>query len=278
MSKHADAFGDRMKSYEFVETGRKAMKYLPICARIDGKGFSKLTKNLERPYSIEFHKLMVDTCAYVAKKSNANIGYTQSDEMSFVYYDNTTDGQLYFDGKIMKLTSVLCSLATAYFNKNMHRVPKLGDQLAEFDCRVWTVPNTVEAINTLVWRESDATKNSVSMAARHYEKNLFGLNQPQMQDLLHRHGVNWNDYPDFFKRGTYIVRVATCMTEEFIESKLAGKPQDVIDRAKLEFIKRATLYGPKMRNDYVPTTLRQIKTIEDRERLLQPIINLNVYL
>lgn len=52
------------------------------------------------------------------------------------------------------------------------------------------------------------TKNSVSMAARalfsHCE--LEGKSSSEMQELLFGKGVNWNDYPAFFKRGTFVRR------------------------------------------------------------------------
>lgn len=87
-----------------------------------------------------------------------------------------------------------------------------GDQIktnAMFDCRAWQVPNLNEAFNYLLWRERDATKNSVSMAAQHYfsHKSLQGLHQNEQQEKLFQEaGVNWNDYPDFFKRGSYVKR------------------------------------------------------------------------
>ena len=45
-----DVFGDRMKDYEQKEAGRKFLPMLPICIRLDGKGFSKFTKKMNRPY------------------------------------------------------------------------------------------------------------------------------------------------------------------------------------------------------------------------------------
>lgn len=40
MSKNKnDIFGNRMKEYEQVEAGRKSLRYLPVCVRLDGNGF-----------------------------------------------------------------------------------------------------------------------------------------------------------------------------------------------------------------------------------------------
>jgi tRNA(His) guanylyltransferase len=59
-----------------------------------------------------------------------------------------------------------------------------------------------------LWREFDATKNSISMAAQvHYtHEELMNKNSGEKQEMLWRKGVNWNDFPSFFKRGTYVQR------------------------------------------------------------------------
>lgn len=44
-----ETFGDRMKTYESIETGRKFIPLLPVYARIDGRCFSKFTRDMDRP-------------------------------------------------------------------------------------------------------------------------------------------------------------------------------------------------------------------------------------
>lgn len=204
-----DNFGDRMKMYEGVEAQRRFLPLLPIVVRIDGKGFSKWTKGLNRPYDDRLSELMVNTTIELVERSNAVIGYTQSDEISLILYSDSAKSQVYFDGRVQKLTSVLASIATAYFNARVpFTIPEKVDNLALFDCRCWNVPTLEEAANSLLWREQDATKNSVSMAAREFysHKRLHGKTGSEMQEMLFEKGVNWNNYPDFFKRGTYVQR------------------------------------------------------------------------
>lgn len=241
-----DDMGDRLKSLESVEAGRKCMPLLPICVRLDGKGFSKWTKGLRRPYDERLSTAMQETTKFLVEESNAIVGYTQSDEISLILYSDTHESQVYFDGKIQKLTSVLCSLATATFNKfaPLH----LGEDCpgtAIFDCRVWNVPNQIEATNTILWREKDASKNSVSMSARHYysHKELHGKTCAEMQELMWQKGVNWNDYPAFFKRGSFFLRRKSTrpFTTEELErikepyrSKVAGTVQERSDIVKID--------------------------------------------
>ncbi|MEL6181017.1 MAG: tRNA(His) guanylyltransferase Thg1 family protein [Myxococcota bacterium] len=203
------AFGDRMKHYEMAEAGRRLMPLLPICVRLDGKRFSAFTKGLARPYDVRLSRLMIDVTHYLVAETQALVGYTQSDEISLVYHSNTYSSQVFFDGRIQKLTSVLASMVTAKFGALLpERIPERAGAMPLFDARVWNVPNQVEAANTLLWREQDATKNSISMAARalYSHSALKGKNGRDMQEMMFGKGVNWNDYPAFFKRGTFVQR------------------------------------------------------------------------
>ena len=220
-----DALGDRMKMLEKQESGRIFLPLLPICARLDGRSFSRFTKGMKRPYDPTFTRIMVETTRYLVEETNACIGYTQSDEISLVYYSDKVESQVFFDGRIQKMNSVLASMCSVFFNITLQdvaedllsreselRIQEVWQgkalEMPIFDCRVWTVPNQVEACNNLLWREADCFKNAVSMSAREYysDKELFKKNGSQMQEMMFKKGMNFNDYPSFFKRGTYIQR------------------------------------------------------------------------
>lgn len=202
-----DSLGDRMKMLEGREAARRVLPLLPICVRLDGKGFHKYTKDFERPYDIRMVQTMIDTTRFLIEQTNACIGYTQSDEISLIYYSSDYSSQVFFDGKIQKMVSVLASMCTAKFNE-LADCSLDSDSLAFFDCRVWDVPTKWEAANTILWRELDATKNAISMAARtcYSHKELMNKTGSQMQEMLFQKNINFNDYPNFFKRGTFLQR------------------------------------------------------------------------
>ena len=80
------------------------------------------------------------------------------------------------------------------------------DKTPVFDCRVWNVPNRIEAVNAFIWREKDAVRNSIQMLGQqHFSHNQ--LNRKSCDDiqemLFQEKGVNWNDLPYFMKRGIY---------------------------------------------------------------------------
>lgn len=211
-----------MKDYEKLESGRRFMPLLPVYARLDGRSFSRFTKGFDRPYDQRMSEAMVNTTEYLVNETHALIGYTQSDEISLVWYSDSIDSQIFFDGKIQKMVSVLAALASVEFNRRcqMTILKTAADRsMPVFDCRVFQLPNKMEATNALLWREQDATKNAISMAARTMfsHKALIGKSGNEMQEMMwQEHDVNFNDYPSFFKRGTFVRRelVEVEMTDE----------------------------------------------------------------
>lgn len=223
----SDEFGDRMKMYESFETKRSFLPMLPVYARIDGRGFSNFTRGMKRPYDTDMMAAMIQTTKHLVEHTHAKIGYTQSDEISLTWHAPEYESSIFFNGKVMKMTSVLAGLATAAFTKAVLESPNetfraYADRLPHFDARVISMPSQEEVANMFLWRNQDATKNAISMAAQHYftHKSLHGVNSAQMQERLWKEqGINFNDYPEAFKRGTFVTRqvVQRAFTEEELE-------------------------------------------------------------
>lgn len=219
-----DDLGDSMKSYERRSTDRWLMAGVPVLARIDGRAFHTLTRNCERPFDEAFTVCMRETTRALVKETNATIGYTQSDEISLVWTNTDDIGNVWFSGKEHKMISTLSSLATVNFYRNCLSCSiDLGKILPTFDCRVWQVPRLSEAAKYFMWREWDAIKNSVSMvASSHYTvKELHGKDTNERKAMLFDDkGINWEDYPDKYKRGSFfgrISRVKKLTPEELVD-------------------------------------------------------------
>ena len=83
------------------------------------------------------------------------------------------------------------------------------NKLAFFDSRVFTIPDPIEVENMFIWRQQDATRNSIQMAAQSMfsHKELQGVTCNQLQEKMWTEKqVNWNDYPEGFKRGRCVVK------------------------------------------------------------------------
>ena len=88
----------------------------------DGRSFSqKIKKKFKRPFDSVFIDAMNDTCAYLCSQiQGAVCGYVQSDEISIFLTDvQTPESTLFYDGRLVKLLSIVPSIATSYFNKRM---------------------------------------------------------------------------------------------------------------------------------------------------------------
>lgn len=222
-----DSLGDRMKMYEARESDRRFLPLCPVYARIDGRNFTAFTRGMSRPYDQMMTEAMIATTEALVEETHARIGYTQSDEISLVWLAERSDSSIFFDHRVAKMTSVLASFATAAFAGALISANRAGllAKLPHFDCRVFQLPNKTEAANVFLWREQDATKNAISMAARaHYShKELDRKNGAQMQEMLFAKGVNFNDYPAFFKRGTFVRRET--VWREFTAGELASIPE-----------------------------------------------------
>ncbi len=234
--------GDRMKSYEQPSTSRKAFKGQHIIARLDGKSFHTFCKGLKRPYDERLSSLMQTVMKELVDRYNAIVGYTQSDEITLAWYVAPDAPQDYpFDGRFQKFESLLAAYATAVFNKHLaEAIPEKANELPIFDCRAFVVPNRQEAYHAFLWRQQDATKNAISMAAQSMfsHKSLQGLHGPEMQEKMWAEkGVNFNDYPAFFKRGVFARRakVRRQMTDmEFERIPEHYRPADgMIDRTEV---------------------------------------------
>lgn len=199
-----DSLGDRMKDYERItKTTLPRRTYTLI--RVDGRAFHTYLRGADKPFDFTF----MDDMAYVAKAlceeiSGTVFAYTQSDEVSLLVTDfESTGTQPWFGGEVQKIVSISAAIATAALQK------RRPSRLATFDARVFTISDPREVGNYFIWRQRDAVRNSISMAAQaQFSHNrLRGVNTGQMQELLWAEkGINWNDYPEEAKRGWVVVK------------------------------------------------------------------------
>lgn len=78
---------------------------------------------------------------------------------------------------------------------------------AMFDARCFNVPKE-EVTNLIYWRQLDAIKNYVQMAARTHLSNTEVKNKitKEMKQMLEQIGITWEDYPIDCQRGACAIR------------------------------------------------------------------------
>ncbi|HRV32233.1 MAG TPA: tRNA(His) guanylyltransferase Thg1 family protein [Candidatus Paceibacterota bacterium] len=205
----------RMKKYEKIYSFQVPPKTYTII-RFDGKNFSKYTSKFTKPFDNILSNAMNDAAIAVCKEFNPRLAYTQSDEISILLTDiYNIESELPYDGKIQKLCSIGASIVSNEFNRSMmialvkSPLEIANFNFAKFDARVFIIPDIREVYNYFVWRQQDATRNSINMAAHAAfgPKAIKYKNTNELQEMLYQNkGINWNDYPEKFKRGCVIKR------------------------------------------------------------------------
>lgn len=231
-----EAIGIRMKDDYEKRFQVDLMRRTYTMLRLDGKAFHTYTRGFKRPYDLGLMRIMDLTAKTLCEKiQGAKLAYVQSDEISILLTDfETMKTDAWFDGNVQKMTSISASIATAAFNNGMYLDEEIlanMDRVAYFDSRVFQLPSREEVINNLIWRQQDATRNSIQMGAQsmYSQKQLHGKNTSELQEMMFQKGQNWNDYPVGFKRGRIILKEK----EELVEIKNPKNPE-----AEKKFITR----------------------------------------
>ncbi len=211
------SLGDRMKRYEAAHRAVLPRRTYAVL-RADGRAFHAYLRGAAKPFDEAFMADMDAVAeALCAEITGSVFAYTQSDEISVLITDFTSEQtEPWFGGAIAKQLSISAALATAVLNE------RRPGKRALFDSRVFTLADPVEVANYFLWRQRDAVRNSISMAAqaRFSHKQLHGVSTGQMQELLWaEHGTNWNDYPDGCKRGRVTVRRTGERPVEYVDKR-----------------------------------------------------------
>jgi len=176
-----------------------------IVVRIDGRSFHKYTEGLERPYCRALADALDQAALCLCQEMiGCRFAYGQSDEYSFLLTDfEREDSALWFDGNVQKIVSVSASIFTAAFG-----LAAVTRKLAAFDSRVMVISQRAEVAKYFLWRQLDASANSLNMlASAHYPHlELEGKSTSEKHELLHARGINWAKQSADFKRGRAIIR------------------------------------------------------------------------
>ena len=232
-----EKIGDRFKEYYENRSKTYLMRRSNVIIRIDGCHFHSFCRGLRKPYDPTFIKAMQLTTKDLCENiQGCKIGYVESDEISLLLTDyDTLQTDAWFDYSVQKICSVAASMASMYFNKHWSELVKefykenVFDNWREddderyynnvlikkvelggyFDARAFNLPES-EIVNYFIWRQNDATRNSIQglAQANFSQKQIQGLNNSQLQDKLHEEkNINWNDCKTVEKRGSCVIHV-----------------------------------------------------------------------
>jgi tRNA(His) 5'-end guanylyltransferase len=199
-----DDLDSKMRVYE-TSQDRCVLPDMYIVARIDGRGFTRLTKEVhkfEAPFDEKFRDLMVETVKHLMNCGfNVIYGYTESDEISLLFHPDEN----LFGRKTRKYISILAGEASAKFSALLGNV-------GVFDCRLSELPNKNLVEDYFRWRNEDAHRNALNahcywrLRQDNYSVNeatskIEGMSIAAKNELLFQYGINFNDIPLWQKRG-----------------------------------------------------------------------------
>ena len=225
-----------------------------VIAMLDGKNFSRLIKNsYEKPFDNTFVKIMNEVAEHLVKNiQGAKFAYTQSDEISILITDfDTPDTDAPFGYRICKLQSILAAMAASKFNQLalLYKVEPLiydncktdsetkiysakdvldklkNQQLVEFDCKVWSVPDYNTAFCHFLWRQNDCIRNSKQQTAQTYlsHNELMGKHTDEQIELLKTEkGIDWISLDDGLKYGRLVYKERRLFKQYGTDYETAG--------------------------------------------------------
>ncbi|HEV2780035.1 MAG TPA: tRNA(His) guanylyltransferase Thg1 family protein [Actinophytocola sp.] len=170
--------------------------------RVDGRGFSRFTENrFDKPFDLRFSGMMTATAEAMLAEFNGRYAYTESDEIS-ILLDPTVD---LFGRTVEKLVSISAGIASAAFTH-------AAGEPAHFDSRVWLGTSADDVVDYFSWRQADATRCALNgwcywtlrqhgKSRQEATKALEGTSTADKNELLFRHGINFNELPTWQRRG-----------------------------------------------------------------------------
>ena len=202
-----DDLDKKMRVYE-QSIDQTVLNELYLVARLDGRNFSRLTKeicNFKAPFDERFRDMMIATVKKLMDCGFRIIyGYTESDEISLLFHrDENTFGR-----KVRKYNSILAGMASATFSL------ELGQPVA-FDCRLVPLPNVELVKDYFLWRQEDAHRNALNAhcywmlrkegeSVEKVTSLLEGKAVSYKNELLFSRGINFDKLPSWQKRGVGI--------------------------------------------------------------------------
>lgn len=204
-----------MKSYE-IYSNLTTIKDMPLIIRIDGRRFSKYTKELKlkKPFDDRLRDIFIEVAKDLIKEFNVKYVYTFSDEIN-IYTE-----EIPFNGRIEKIDSIFASFVTSSFMKHLFLNKDLFDvnietiPLASFDSRIIMTGNHQRQY--FKWRQDEAWRNCLNSYAQNVlnqtnspqetSKILFKQKKSEIHELLFENGINIAHVPTWQKRGIMIYK------------------------------------------------------------------------
>ncbi|KUK45319.1 MAG: tRNA(His) guanylyltransferase Thg1 family protein [Methanothrix sp.] len=177
----------------------------PLVVRADGRGFGTILRKAEKPYDLDFAKVMAEAARAFVKESGLfpALAFTFSDEISLFFSEAP------FNGRLEKIDSVVAGTLSGHLSLG------LGKAVA-MDAR--SIPLcSGEIIEYFAERQDEAWRNHVfssgfyaliddGLAPHEAMNRLRGMKEADIHEMLFCRGTNLAKSPAWQRRGILIRR------------------------------------------------------------------------
>lgn len=234
--------------YQYVKEFERENVLLPethIVIRVDGKGFHKFSERYDfnKPNDDKALKVMNLAALEVMKKiPDVLLAYGDSDEYSFLLRKSCE----MFERREFKLITTFSSMITAYYQYYWGQVcpdkPLDPQRLPMFDARAVVYPTDATLRDYFSWRQVDCHINNLynttfwalvtgGMTPQEAENRLMGTVSADKNEILFsQFGINYNNEPEIYKKGTIYVRD--------IEEKPVSEPSSELSKGQLNRLQK----------------------------------------
>ncbi|PXF41275.1 putative tRNA(His) guanylyltransferase [Gracilariopsis chorda] len=229
--------------FEYVKLFESHDRLLPGCwavIRLDGRCFTSFAKkhSFRKPNDERALNLSNAAAKQVLKTFDNHLvlAYGQSDEYSFVLKRESN----LFSRRESKILSTVVSMFTSVYVLMWSKF--MDVELQEpptFDGRIVLYPLTCHLRDYLSWRQADTHVNNLFNTAfwalvdqdgkslKEAEKLLKGTNSKEKNELLFsQFGINYNNEPQMFRKGSLIIRRPGNEGYEFPKRRRVDQPSN----------------------------------------------------
>lgn len=158
--------------------------------------------------------------------------YQERLQFAFQHYDNISGNLAYQvmmekDNNRREMLKSIERTVDSNLDIIAHKIKTLTEKYEQklytaiFDCRAFNIPKD-DVCNNLIWRQQDATRNSIQQVGHAYFKHseIDNLSCDEIQEkLFQEKNINWSKYPTHLKRGSCCVKRPVFISPEEIQKK-----------------------------------------------------------
>lgn len=238
--------------FEYVKSFERENILLPqshIVIRVDGRGFHKFSDfyEFDKPNDEVALKIINEAAKQMmVTMPDILLAYGDSDEYSFLLRKNCN----LFERREFKLITTFSSTFSSYYQyfwvKNNPDKPLNIERLPTFDARAVVYPNDENVMDYFRWRQVDCHINNLynttfwnlvlkgGMTTKEAENRLIGTLSADKNEILFKDfGINYNNEPEIYKKGTVYVReYIDFPINKYQENPTKGTLERLVKRAK----------------------------------------------